>query len=262
MEFLVYFKTAAPLHCVIDQTDLGQQYFSLLKQQWQQHQTAIFRDPQRYTLEYFQTLVVRAKNELGWDWHREQYTINQTVVLHKDIEQYLAQGFENIPEQYDELLHELHFALHAIESGSRRDNWLQIEWFDDNGFKLLEDQYPAKFQLEFGDLRLQNPYVGHHPLYVYEQNDYHNIVQTCRMHDFVKPGINLVIQPTRQPSREFDWNQYITWFRKHAPNWLDQIGEHVLKQYTGHPIVGRVINLDDLRQAIKLPHLEFDRLEF
>lgn len=262
MEFLLYFKNIVPLHCIIDRTKLGQKYFELVRSQWNQSRTAIFRDPQRYTLEYFRTLAHRAQHELGWNWHRDHYTLDQTVILHKDLEQYLAQGFENIPEQHDELLHELHFALHAIESGSQRNSWLQIEWFDDQGFELPEDQYPAKLQLEFGDIRLQNPYVGHHPLYLYEQQDYHNIAQTCRMHNFVKPGINLVIQSDSRTAA-FDWNRYINWFRTHAPaDWLHQLSETTLRNYTGHPVVGRVTNIHALQQAVALPFLEFDRLEF
>jgi hypothetical protein len=261
MEFLLHFKNVRPLHCIINNTDLGQQYFELVQSQWNQSQTAVFRDPQQYTLGYFRTLAVRAQHELGWDWHRDHYTLDQTVILHKDLEQYLAQGFENIPEQYDELLHELHFALHAIESGSQRNSWLQIEWFNDHGFDLPEDQYPAKLRLEFGDIRLQNPHVGHHPLYLYEQNDYHNIAQTCRMHDFVKPGINLVIQ--NDCRAQFDWNHYINWFQTHAPTtWLEQLSESTLRNYTGHPVVGKVQNLDALQQAIDMPYLEFDRFEF
>jgi hypothetical protein len=261
MEFFLHFHGTAPIHCVINNTELGQRYFDLLKGQWLQDPNAIFRDPQKYTLEYFRHLAGRAHQELGWDWLRDQYTLQTTVLLHKDIEKFLEQGFANIPEIHDELLHELHFALHAIESGSRRNSWLQIEWFNDNGFDLPQDQYPAKLDIEFGDIRLQNPFVGHHPLFLYEQQDSHNIPQTCRMHNFVKPGINLVI--SKNPGhRQFDWDRYINWFKTHAPTWTEQITESTLKKYTGHPIVGKVQNLDALQQAIDMPYLEFDRLEF
>jgi hypothetical protein len=262
MEFLLYFKHVEPLHCVLNNTSLSEQYYQLIQQQWSLDQNAIFRDPQKYTLSYFKTLAHRASAELGWDWKREQYTIQDTVCLHKDIEQYLSQGFANIPEQYDELLHELHFALHAIESGSKRNSWLQIEWFNDCGFALSEDQYPAKLNIEFGDIRLQNPFVGHHPLFVYEQQDYHNIPQTCRLHNFVKPGINIVIQNETRYQKSFDWQAYVQWFDTHAADWLQQITVDTLKKYTGHPIVGRVKNLAALENAVRMPYLEFDRFEF
>ena len=261
MEFLIHFLNAQPLHCVIDNTELGQRYFELLKGQWHQEPNAIFRDPQKYTLEYFRHLAGRAHRELGWDWVRDQYTLQTTVQLHKDIEQYLAHGFANIPEIHDDLLHELHFALHAIESGSQRNSWLQIEWFNDCGFELPENQYPAKLGIEFGDIRLQNPFVGHHPLFLYEQRDSTNIAQTCRLHNFVKPGINIVINPETR-YQEFDWHSYINWFKHHAPEWTQQIGESTLKNFTGHPVVGKVTNLNDLQQALAMPHLEFSRLEF
>jgi len=261
LEFQVQFQNCPVLHCCVDNTDLGQKYYHLLQQQWNTTQSAIFRDPQKYTLAHFQQLADCATQELGWHWKREKYTLDVTTQLHKDLEQYLSQGYENIPEQHDELLHEIHFALHAIESGSRRNSWLQIEWFDDNGFELASDQYPAKIDLEFGDLRLQNPYVGHHPLYLYQQQDYKNITQTCRFHDFVKPGINLVIDP-RKSKRKFDWEKYLDWFRLHGKDFLQTHGEDQLKCYTGHPVIGRVINLDDLEQVVNTPVLTFQALYF
>ena len=46
------------------------------------------------------------------------------------------------------------------------------------------------------------------------ENDYENIFQTCRFHDFCKPGINLVIeQGENQP---LDWDDYLEFFRKHG----------------------------------------------
>lgn len=255
MRFQVTFRDTPPLVCQIVDTDLGRRYYNLVREQWQADPAAVFRDPQRYTVEYFLQLVEQAHGQLGWDWRRSQYDLATTTHLHKDIEQYLAQGFENIPAEHDEILHELHFALHAIESGSQRNSWLQIEWYNDQGFNITADEYPSKINLEFGDLRLQNPYVGHHPLYLYQQQDNTNILQTCRFHDFVKPGINIVIDSVGQP--DFSWEKYLNWFSTHS-----DINQTQLIKFTGHPVIGHVVNLEDLNVVLNTPVLEFERLDF
>lgn len=260
-EFVVKFKHYPELICRLDNTELADRYYNLVKTQYHQDPAAIFRDPQRYTFEYFKTLAAEANRVLGWDWYRDRYDLSITTRLHKDIEQYLAQGFENIPEEHDQLLHEIHFALHAIESGSRRSSWLQIEWFNDCGFEITADEYPAKINLDFGDIRLQNPYVGHHPLFLYQQQDSTNVLQTCKFHNFVKPGINLVIERSRN---QFTLNQqhYLQWFKTHGAEFLAHHGEQQLLQFTGHPVVGRVVNLDALTQVVASPELYFEYLAF
>lgn len=260
MEFIVQFRNAPALTCRLHDTDLARKYYSLLKQQYVEDPHPLFRDQQKYTLEYFVQLVNRAERELGWNWHRDNYNLDTTTLLHKDIEQYLAQGFENIPEEHDEILHELHFALHAIENGSKRNSWLQIEWYNNAGFFMSEDEYPAKLKPEFGDIRLQNPYVGHHPLYVYEQKDTHNILQTCKFHDFVKPGINLVINS--ETEYKFEQEKYVSWFETHAPDFVKLHSIEKLCKFTGHPVVGSVVNKKDLEIVVAMPIIEFESLHF
>lgn len=260
-QFLVKFQDQPELICQLDDTDLANRYYDLLYQQYHEEPDAIFRDQQRYDIPYFLKLAHRANSELGWNWFRDHYDLSVTTVLHKQLEQYLAQGYENIPERHDELLNELHFALHAIESGSQRNNWLQIEWYNDKGFAITEDEYPGKITLDFGDIRLQNPYVGHHPLYLYQQRDSINIIQTCRFHDFAKPGINLTIVHNENLEK-FDQSHYLDWFRTYGADFLKLHSESTLLKYTGHPVVGRIINLDDLQKVVDTPKLFFERLVF
>lgn len=257
-DFSVTFVDCPTLFCKLDDTDLAARYLALLRDQVQDEPTALFRDPQRYTLEYWQKLVDQVETELGWDWHRDSYELAVTTQLHKDLEQYLAQGYANIPQRHDNLLHELHFCLHAIESGSRRDSWLQIEWFNDRGFAISAEEYPARTHLQFGDLRLQNPYVGHHPLYVFQQRDGGRIEQTCRFHDWVKPGINIVID--KKHHKQFDPVQYQKWWRRNAPDFVDRHGMDTLMAWTGHPVVGRVQNISDLEWICARPYLALESL--
>jgi len=258
-KFTVYFKKCPPLYCQLDNTELAKKYYNLLKMQYHENSDPIFRDPQLYTLTHFATLAQQASHALGWDWIRPEYNLQITTQLHKDLETYLENGFENIPAEHDNLLHELHYALHAIESGSKRNHWLQIEWFNDNGFAITENEYPAKLDLEFGDIRLQNPYVGHHPLYVYEQQDNTNILQTCKFHDFVKPGINIVI---KNMPKKLNWKNYINWFQNFSPEFVEYHGVEKLKKFTGHPVIGKVQNLNDLEAVLAQPTLEFLKLSF
>lgn len=258
VNFEVKFYGVPALQCSLHDTKLAQRYLELIKYQTD---TPIFRDPPRYTLDYFKELAIEAKQVLGGDWIRDSYPLEITTLLHKDIEKYLATGFENIPEEHDHLLHELHYCLHAIESGSQRNSWLQVEWFNNDGFNIDADEYPAKLDLEFGDLRLQNPYVGHHPLFVYEQKDSSNIQQTCKFHDFVKPGINIVVD-SKNKTKSFDMETYLRWFKTHAPKFVQQHGVEKIKKFTGHPIVGSVINKSDLELLIQQPIVEFEHISF
>ena len=260
LQFEIQFKNTPALLCQLHNTELATSYYHLLKQQYLDDPCPIFRDPQRYDLTYFNELCIKGQQILGWDWARDVYDLATTVELHKDIEAYLAQGYENIPKEHDDLLHELHFALHAIEAGSQRSTWLQVEWYNDLGFPISADEYPGKTTLDFGDIRLQNPYVGHHPHFIYQQRDSANISQTCRFHDLCKPGINLVIEQGEHIP--IDWPDYLSFFRRYANEFLVHHGEEKLCKFTGHPVVGRIVNLQDFRTVLAEPYLEFDSLVF
>jgi hypothetical protein len=262
VDFEIKFHNVPSLKCQLDDTELSKQYLELLKSLYTQDPTPVFRDPQQYTIEYFKVLAEQANKVLGWNWNYEYYDTSITTLLHKDIETYLANGYKNIPEKHDHLLNELHFCLHAIQSNSKRTHWLQVEWFNDNGFYIDEDNYPGKLDLNFGDLRLQNPYVGHHPLYVYEQQDYTNITQTCKFHDFVKPGINIVIKNGYRQSAKFDWTSYIKWFEIHDADFVKLHGVARLKKFTGHPIIGSVQNKQDLVTLLEQPVIKFESIMF
>jgi hypothetical protein len=251
----IVFKDCDPLNVVLDDTPLAQRWADLVYENYHRNPTPIFRDPPRYTHQYLEKLAAEANQKLGWTWNVDDLSLSSTTSMHKDIEVFLSNGYANIPEEFDNLLHEIHFCLHAVESGSKRNSWLQIEWFNDDGFDLPAAEYPAKIGPQFGDIRLQNPYVGHHPLYLYEQNDRWNISQTCKFHDFVRPGINIVIHDFKQ---ELDWKDYIDWWQNNAEDFIKEKGLDSLIAYTGHPIIGRVDNLDTLKSCLDKNYLELE----
>lgn len=255
----VIFRDCPPLYIEPDQTPVADQWVKLVDNHIRSGQPPIFRDPQRYTQDRLQALALKANRLLGWEWNCQDVSVANTTHMHKDIEQFLAQGYENIPEEYDELLHEIHFCLHSVESGSKRSSWLQIEWFTDDWFPLDADAYPAKLELEFGDVRLQNPYVGHHPLFLWQQNDHTRVLQTCRFHDRIKSGVCIAVQD-KPVLYQFDWTTYLGWWQRHAQDFLRIHGQQNLIRYTGHPVVGRVRNLDDLRRCVERPYLILEHI--
>lgn len=254
IDILVKYKNFPALEIELDNNSLKHDYKNLLKKNSQQR--AISRDPCKYTLEYFSVLTKQAKTVLKWDWIREQYSLKDLVDLHKDIEVYLANGFQDIPEDHDDLIHELHYALHAISSKNSRGDWIQVEWFNDDGIPMPDDLNFSTL-LKFGDVKLQNPYVGHDPIFVYAQKDFYNISQTCKFHDLVRPGLNIMIRSTQFNATK----SYRTWYETHAPDWVHQHGWDKIIKYTGWPRVGRVKNLDILQQIAVSPLFEIESVD-
>ena len=243
----VKFKNHPALKIILDDNPTAHTWKVLFEKNYQK-EFPTFRDQKKYTLAYLNQLAEKANKLLGWDYVSDIKTINDTVQLHKNLEVTLANGFENIPAIHDDLIHELHFCLHKseyidINSNTHYRNFLQIEWFNDDGSDL-DINFQHSLDCNFGDLRLQNPYVGHIPLQVYGQNDFSDIIQTCKFHDFIRPG--LFINAVHQQPNTFNKNHYLDWWQTNAPEFVAYHGLDKILHYTGHPIIGRVINLDEL----------------
>jgi len=257
--FKIKFKDQPVLNIHIDETEVGSNYYKLLKDNYHRRKP-IFRDPARYSIKYLHELAIVAKKSLGWNWVSESYDNNTSATLHKDLEVFLKNGFANIPEEYDNLMHELHYGLHVITNGGNtRDNtlWLQLEWFNDDGFPL-QDDFQFRHELKVGDIRLQNPWVGHGPLQIYMERDFSKIHQTCKFHDFVRPGINIAINN----NRIWKFEAIMDAFKTNVPDFVEKHGIEKIARYTGHPVIGHVTNIDSLLKAIEQPYLEFECMIF
>ena len=202
----------------------------------------------------------QAKHAFGWNWFSDDYNTSVTAQLHKDLENSVGRlGFNQIPEQYDNLLYDLHHCLHAIQFGKvqpgRLDNF-QIEWLTDATVPL-----PKSFEFtevrNYGDLILINPYVGHNPLQIYRENDFTSLETTCRFHDVIKPGIVL----TRHVNVTKD--AILAEFVKQDPAFVQQNGAAKIRYYAGAPVIGRAVDLNILAQVIESSgKLLLDRVEF
>jgi hypothetical protein len=254
IDILVKYHGFPALEIELAQNSLRDAYKNLVKQN-SQH-IAISRDPCRYTFDYFKSLAEQAKTVLGWDWISDTYDLATTVRLHKDIETYLEQGFENIPEEHDFLCHELHYALHAMQGENTRGNWIQVEWFNDDFIPMVDDLEFTN-NLEFGDVKLQNAYVGHDPAFLFMQQDFSKISQTCKFHDIVRPGINIMIKPYSFAPGKY----YLETLKNHAPEWFELHGAEKILRYTGWPRVGRVLNLDVLASIADSPVFVLEKVE-
>jgi hypothetical protein len=260
LRFEVKFLNQPGLIIELQDTPVGHKYLNLVKDNYSRSKP-IYRDRTKYTVDYMISLANQAKQVLGWNWLADTYTVENTARLHKDIEELVGQGFDHVPAEYDDLIHELHFCLHIIQDGTAtkaRDGWLQLEWYNDQGFDLDRD-FPFTTKLNFGDVKFQNPWVGHGPLQLYLEQDFSKISQTCKFHTFVKPGINIVISNFKDFT---ETDQLVATLAKHDPSFVQLHGEEKIKHYTGYPVIGQVVNLDDLQQVAKASNLEFESVIF
>jgi hypothetical protein len=259
--FAIFYKNCDYLEIELDSTKLAHNYFDLLQNTYQNYPDVISRDEKYYTLDVFQDLAIQCAEAFNWKWNTNDLSLENRTIMHKDIEHLVGNGYEHIPEKYDELVHNMHMALHALETGNGRGPWLTIEWYNDEGFYIAPEDYPKKLKCKFGDIKLQNPFVGHHPAFVYRQNDYTNVELTCKFHDFCKPGVNIVIEDYHSlPSNHLD--NYKKWFHRHAPKFVEKHSWNTILDYTGEAIVGRVKNVNTLQEILEKPYLQFEKFVF
>lgn len=260
-KFDVCFKSLPALNIEIEDSTTGQTYYNLLQTNYNK-QVPVFRDPAKYTVEYMGSLIKQANHKLGWNWEYKPGDLKIAAQLHKDIEVLLKNGFDSIPADHDELLHEIHQCLHLLNEGRdysiTRQDWLQIEWYNDDAAPI-DDSFKFQDLMKFGNIKLQNPYVGHSPLQVYMEKDYTKISQTCKFHTIIRPGINIVIDNFE---KFVDHQLLLDDIKQYDYNFYNLHGPEKILRYTGYPVIGKVINLDTLEYIVKQPTLEFEKLEF
>lgn len=259
MKILVKFHDQPAIEIAVNDTETGQLYYNLTKQQ-NAKQQPFYRDPLTYTPARMIDLAQQASQAFGWHWFSDQYDTTLTAQLHKDLENYVGRlGFSQIPEEYDQLLYDLHHCLHAIQFGKtapgRLDN-LQIEWLTDTAVPL-PDTFEFVETTRYGDLILINPSVGHNPLQIYRENDFTSLATTCRFHDVIKPGVVITNFETCRKQTILEA------FVHNDPEFVHEHGADKILYYAGAAVIGRVTDIDVFdRVKHSTSELVLDRVEF
>ncbi len=254
----VNFQNQSPVIIDLQKGDTEDIYIQLLKDNLEK-QPPMWRDPLQYDLDYFKQLCQQIKKQLGWAWDLDKWDLESTVQYHKDIEHYLEkdESFKNIPGEQQQLLHEAHFCIHQIQySDDRlpRGAFLQLEWFNDS-YKELPDSKEFKVDLDYGDVILQNPYVGHPPIQCWQNRDNSNIDRTCAFHDRILPGLKIVL--TQKPSA-LDYERYKKWWSEECTDFVNKVGMDKIIKYTGFPVIGEIRDKQHLGDIIKIKGLKFE----
>ncbi len=248
-KIIVNFHDHGPINIQLEQSQTAELFLKLFTKNLTKEKP-VWRDPMRYTMTYFQQLCQEIKDKLGWDWDMKEFSIENTVTFHKDIENFLEkeQSFRKVPGELQNLLHEAHFCIHNIEHMDRenpRGASIQFEWFNDDYIALPEDK-KFNHQINVGDIVLQNPYVGHPPIQCWQMNDYKNIARTCAYHDRILPGLKINIQK----GAKIDIDQYKEWWKNNCNDFVVKEGMEKILKYTGFPVIGKVNNIDYLNDII------------
>jgi hypothetical protein len=183
--------------------------------------------------------------------------------MHEDLEKILNDegDFSTIPSHLDHLIHELHYCLHRMQFKDKpsRTGYFQVEWFN-NDYIPLPNDFSFTTNLSFGDIILQNPFVGHNPIRVYKDNDFDDIDRTCRLPTRIKSGIVIY---TIKGSMNYDFDHYKNWWLTHGKSIVDAVGFNEILKFTGEGKIGEVVNKDLLLSIINDENvLEFEKLEF
>jgi hypothetical protein len=261
MKILLTVTGYPTLDIVVNDTETGRRYFELC-QKHMAIKPPVYRDSSIYSVEYMQQLAQQAEQAFGWQWSRDSYHLGITAQLHKDLERLLsATGFQNIPEEYDNLLYDLHHCLHAIQTGktTARTDYLQLEWLTDDSSPLPADFEFAR-EVNIGDLILINPYVGHNPEQIYRENDWTSLSTTCRFHDIIKPAVVLVPFSFKEP---LDAESIVDAFEQHDPEFVAIHGRKKIARYTGLPVIGHTNNTEVFKSIYRDPSVHtIESLEF
>ena len=255
----LYFKDLAPIELEIEDSRTGELYLQASREAAQKH-TPHYTDNINWTHEKLVELAKIAKQELGWNWLQDQYTLENTAQLHKDLEHSVGDhGFGSVPASHDWLLYELHHCLHGIQHGSenKRTCNLQVEWFTDDYYDLPSD-FEFRDEQCIGDVLLINPYVGHNPLQIWMEQDYSELESTVKFHDRIKAGI--VISSYYMP---IDKQKILSAFEVNDPAFVNNHTPEKIVKYSGAARIGKVKDVEYFKTVMSYENaLEFEKVEF
>jgi len=259
-DILVYFQNLSPIVVKLEQSETARLYLEVFQRNLAK-EPPTYRDLTKYNLEYFKKLVLQVKQTLGWDWNAEHIGYAETIKYHKDIEDALLKenSFDNIPGDHQNLIHEAHNCLHNMEVDPNypHGDFLQFEWFNGD-YEIMPEDKEFSMEPEFGDIVLQNPYVGHPPIQCYTFDDHKQIHRTCAFQDRIKPALKIELQEHRDT---IDTDRYNKWWQDNCPTFVETHSMDKILRYTGWPVIGKVNDLKYLREVVQRKELKFERLE-
>lgn len=255
----IKFKNTEVFNIELEKNSVTEKFKTILERNLNKS-LPLFRDPGKYDEKYLRKLCGEVKEKLNWDWLSDDYSIENTVRFHKGIEKLIdKQGdFTKLDGEIQNLIHEAHFCIHSLQY--KNENYkhgfmIQLEWFNDD-FEILPDEAEFDTEINFGDVILQNAYVGHPPIQCYQQNDHAQIERTCAFPDRIKPGIKINLMQTKPNA--FDWKHYEDWWRKNCSAFVDRVGWQTIKRYTGFTKIGKVTDLELFRKILEKEILEVE----
>ena len=255
------FKNFDVLELKIESTETATTFFNFFKMNLIDS-LPICKDPLEYDWRMFEQLVDKVVTAFGWNWTYNDIKQADLVSWHKDLESCLEKTGEmdEIPAALRQLVIDTHFCLHRLQTIHEQKELrhrIQIEWYTSDR-RLMPEDVIFKRNIGFGDVILQNPYVGHDPITCFFQDDYKNISRTCAFHDIMTPGF--FIQLKDSPWTPGIEKNYINWYEQKCADFVDKVGLQTIMEYTGYPVVGKVVNLGLLQKIQNSNYLKLENV--
>ena len=257
-----------------------QQHLAVRDTQFDRHRPGMI-DSTKYTINYFNDLVKRAKEINAIDWTNytirpefEHYLSNQEQFneMHKDLEVVAGiHKYAGLDRDQIAILDDLHCCLHTLETSSApldyeftRRGFAIFSYRVDYPLTLMPEPVKFKRCLEPGEVMLDYCYVGKEPIYCMIHDDDIILSQTCKMIDRVSLNWKLhlhddapCVQWGPEPwPRDVD-AELTAWWWAHKDELLSMgyTLEKVLN-HTGFCAVGCIDDLSKLRYLHTTPNLQ------
>lgn len=233
---------------------------------------ATIKDPNKYSIAYFNNLISIAYSNNILDWRHCQlsadpteHSKNQIILnmLHKDIE--VIQGIkksQGMTHEQKQLLCDMHDCLHALESiknisefyKHKPRSFIPFRYYSNQELPLIPE--PVKFKRQFnpGEIKLVFAYVGKEPMDCLLHNDNSMLQQTCKVLDRISLNwlLNVAEYPwykwSDSPNWPMDVDQALTaWYAENQTD-MQALGYSLEKiiNHSGFCTVGKITDLQVL----------------
>lgn len=233
---------------------------------------ATIKDPNKYSIAYFNNLISTAYSNKILDWRHCQlsadpteHSKNQIILnmLHKDVE--IMQGInkcQGMSHEQQQLLCDMHDCLHGLESIKNISEFykhkprpfLPFRYYSDQELPLIPEPVKFKRQFDPGEIKLGFGYVGKEPMDCLLHNDNSMLQQTCKVIDRISLSwfLNVTEYPwykwSDSPNWPLDVDQALTaWYAENQTD-MEALGYSLEKiiNHSGFCTVGKITDLQVL----------------